>query len=122
MPDADDSGMNTYIARACASAGFDQRIAHLTSEAHVAFALTAARRGICLLYPIGTVREGLATLSLAGTPLYRELVLAWRVDSPVAALVHELCTTIADGYLALVEKARFYRDWWRAGGAVFALP
>jgi molybdate transport repressor ModE-like protein len=121
MPDADDSGMNTYIARACTSAGFDQRITHLTGEAHVAFALTAARRGICLLYPIGTVREGLATLSLAGTPLYRELVLAWRVDSPVAPLVPGLCATIADGYLALVEEAPFYRDWWHEGGAAFAL-
>ncbi|WP_158104181.1 LysR family transcriptional regulator [Amycolatopsis pretoriensis] len=122
MPDADDSGMNTYIARACASAGFDQHIAHLINEAHVAFALTAARRGICLLYPIGTVRDGLATLSLAGTPLHRELVLVWRTDSPVAPVVPELCSIIADGYGGLVEKAPFYRHWWHSGGSTFALP
>jgi DNA-binding transcriptional LysR family regulator len=68
IPDADDSGMNTYLARTCAAAGFDQRVSHLTSEAHVAFAFAAARRGICLLCPIGTMREGLAALSLTGTP------------------------------------------------------
>ncbi len=92
MPDADDSGMNTYLARTCASAGFDQRIAHLTGESHV------------------------------GTPLYRELVLAWRVDSPVAPLVPELCAMIADRYLTLVDKAPFYLSWWHEGGAGFALP
>jgi DNA-binding transcriptional LysR family regulator len=122
MPDPDDSGMNEYFARVCASAGFDQRIAHLTNEAHVAFALTAEDRGICLLYPIGTARDGLAMLSLAGTPLHRELVLAWRADSPLATLVDELCADVRREYLALVEAAPFYRKWWHGGGAGFALP
>ncbi|MDT8911319.1 LysR family transcriptional regulator [Amycolatopsis sp. PS_44_ISF1] len=122
MPDPDDSRMNEYFARACAAAGFDQRITHLTTEAHVAFSLTAEGRGICLLYPIGTTRTGLATLSLTGTPLYRELLLAWRTDSPVAALVDELCARIEAGYSALVEESGFYRKWWHHGGSTFARP
>ncbi|SEO68393.1 LysR family transcriptional regulator [Amycolatopsis saalfeldensis] len=122
MPDPDDSGMNEYFARTCAAAGFDQRITHLTNEAHVAFSLTAEGRGICLLYPIGTARTGLATLSLTGTPLYRELLLAWRADSPVASLVDELCAKIEAGYLALVEDSEFYRNWWHHEGSSFALP
>lgn len=122
MPDPDDSGMNEYFARVCAAAGFEQRIAHLTTEAHVAFALTAENRGICLLYPIGTARDGLATLSLVGTPLSRDLVLAWRKDSRLASLVGEVCAKIEHDYLALVEASRFYRKWWHGGGSAFALP
>jgi DNA-binding transcriptional LysR family regulator len=122
MPDPDDSGMNEYFARTCAAAGFDQRITHLTTEAHVAFALTAENRGICLLYPIGTARDGLATLSLTGTPLHRKLILAWRTDSPLASLVDEVCARVQDDYLALVEGSRFYRKWWHGGGAEIALP
>ncbi|MEW2505712.1 LysR family transcriptional regulator [Amycolatopsis sp. NPDC047767] len=122
MPDPDDSGMNEFFARTCASAGFDQRITHLTNEAHVAFALTAEGRAICLLYPIGTDRTGISTVSLTGTPLYRELVLAWRTDSPIASLVDEMCAKIEAGYLALVEDSRFYRKWWHDGGSAFALP
>ena len=34
MPEPDDSGMNAHFARECAAAGFEQRIAHFTSEAH----------------------------------------------------------------------------------------
>lgn len=122
MPDPDDSGMNEYFARVCASAGFAQRITHFTTEAHVAFALTAGNRALCPLYPIGTARDGLATLALAGTPLHRDLVLAWRTDSALASLVDELCEEIQEGYLALVEGAAFYRRWWHDGGAAFALP
>ncbi|MFI5608640.1 LysR family transcriptional regulator [Amycolatopsis sp. NPDC051903] len=122
MPDPDDSGMNEFFARTCAAAGFDQRITHLTNEAHVAFALTAEGRAICLLYPIGTDRTGIATLSLTGTPLHRELVLAWRTDSPIASLVDEVCAKIESGYLALVEGSRFYHKWWHDGGSAFALP
>ncbi|SED01137.1 DNA-binding transcriptional regulator, LysR family [Amycolatopsis tolypomycina] len=122
MPDPDDSGMNEFFDRACATAGFGQRITHFTTEAHVAFALVAGHRAICPLYPIGTARDGLATLALTGTPLYRELVLAWRTDSALAALVDEVCAEIERGYLALVEGAPCYRRWWHDGGAAFALP
>lgn len=121
MPDPDDSGMNEYFARTCAAAGFDQRVAHLTTEAHVAFSLAAEDGAICPLYPVGNVREGLACLSLAGTPLFRDLVLAWRADSPVAALAGQLCAKISEAYLALVEGSRFYREWWHDGGSAFAL-
>jgi DNA-binding transcriptional LysR family regulator len=120
MPGPDDSGMNEFFARTCAAAGFDQRIAHLTSEAHVAFAIVSDGGAVCPLYPIGTSRRGLATLPLAGNPLFRELVLAWRHDSPIAALVDELCDTIDRGYLALVEDCDVYARWWHRGGADFA--
>jgi DNA-binding transcriptional LysR family regulator len=122
MPDPDDSGMNEYFARVCASAGFEHRITHFTTESHVAFALTRENRAICPLYPIGAARDGLATLSLAGTPLHRELVLAWRTESALVPLVDEVCEEIRRGYLGLVESAAFYRRWWHDGGSAFALP
>lgn len=122
MPDPDDSGMNEFFARACAAAGFDQRITHLTNEAHVAFALTAEGRAVCPLYPVGTARRGLAVLPLTGNPLYRELVLAWRTDSPMTPLVDELCARVDEGYRALVADSAVYARWWRDGGAVFASP
>jgi DNA-binding transcriptional LysR family regulator len=122
MPDPDDSGMNEFFARTCAAAGFDQRITHLTNEAHVAFALTAEGRAVCPLYPVGTARRGMATLPLTGNPLYRELVLAWRTDSPMASLVDDLCTRVEEGYLALVADSAVYARWWRNGGAAFASP
>jgi DNA-binding transcriptional LysR family regulator len=122
MPDPDDSGMNEFFARTCAAAGFQQRIAHLTNEAHVAFSLAAEGRAVCLLYPIGTSRQGLATLPLAGNPLFRTIVLAWREDSALAAAVDELCDEVERGYLGLVEGNAVYAQWWHRGGAVFALP
>ncbi|PRY35800.1 DNA-binding transcriptional LysR family regulator [Umezawaea tangerina] len=122
MPDPDDSGMNEFVARACAAAGFEQRIAHLTNEAHIAFALTAEGRAVCQLYPIGTARDGLATLTLEGNPLHREIVLAWREDSPVASAVDELCREIEVRYRALVDTSPVYARWWLRGGADFALP
>jgi DNA-binding transcriptional LysR family regulator len=122
MPDPDDSGMNEFFARTCAAAGFEQDIAHLTTEAHVAFSLTAAARAVCVLYPIGTARDGLATLTLEGNPLYRELVLAWRTDSPIASAVEELCATVEQRYLCLVATSEVYARWWQRGGADFALP
>ncbi|MFD9736517.1 LysR family transcriptional regulator [Umezawaea sp. NPDC059074] len=122
MPDPDDSGMNEYFARTCAAAGFEQHIAHLTTEAHVAFSLTASGRAVCVLYPIGTARDGLATLTLEGNPLHRDIVLAWRVDSPVASAVDELCAEVERRYLDLVAGSEVYARWWRRGGADFALP
>jgi DNA-binding transcriptional LysR family regulator len=122
MPDRDDSGMNEFFAQACAAAGFDQRITHRTTEAHVAFALTAEGRAVCPLYPIGTARNGMATLALTGTPLYRELALVWGADSPLASLADELCAQIDEDYLALVNNNEFYADWWHQGGAEFAMP
>jgi len=122
MPDPDDSGMNEFVARACAAAGFEQRIAHLTTEAHVAFSLTAAGRAVCVLYPIGTARDAVATLTLTDNPLHRELVLAWRADSPVASAVDELCAQVERRYLALVATCPVYARWWHRGGADFALP
>lgn len=122
MPGPDDSGMTEFFARTCAAAGFDQRIAHLTSEAHVAFALVTGGGAVCPLYPVGTSRQGLARLPLAGNPLFRELILAWRHDSPITSLVGELCARIERGYLALVEDCAVYARWWHRGGADFALP
>jgi hypothetical protein len=57
---------------------------------------------------------------LTGNPLYRELVLAWRTDSPMAPLVDELCAHIDSGYLELVADCPVYSRWWKRGGAAFA--
>ncbi|WP_328535090.1 LysR family transcriptional regulator [Streptomyces sp. NBC_00344] len=122
MPHPDDSGMNDYVADTCRRTGFEQRVAHVTDEAHVAFSLTAAGDAVCVLYPLGSARESLATLTLTGDPLFRELVLAWRTDSPVVPVVDVLCAHIAKGYLALVEDDDVYAQWWRRGGAESALP
>ncbi|QIQ01507.1 LysR family transcriptional regulator [Streptomyces liangshanensis] len=122
MPHPDDSGMNDHVADACRRAGFEQRIAHVTDEAHVAFELTAAGDAVCVLYPLGKARESLATLTLAGDPLVRDLVLAWRTDSPVAPAVDALCAHMAEGYLTLVEADDVYAQWWQRGGAELAVP
>ncbi|MFJ4963806.1 Hca operon transcriptional activator [Streptomyces sp. ADI96-02] len=122
MPPPDDSGMNGHMADTCRRTGFEQRVAHVTDESHVAFALTAAGDAVCPLYPLGSARESLATLTLTGDPLFRDLVLAWRTDSPAAPAVDALCAHIAQGYLALVETDDVYAQWWRRGGAEFALP
>jgi DNA-binding transcriptional LysR family regulator len=122
MPDPDDSGMNDFFARTCAAAGFEQRVAHLTNEAHIAFAITAEGGAICPLYPIGGARQGLAALPLDGNPLFRELTLAWRTDSVLATTVDDLCDEIGAGYLKMVEGTPVYAQWWHRGGAAFALP
>ncbi|MCU1682733.1 MAG: LysR family transcriptional regulator [Amycolatopsis sp.] len=122
MPHPDDSGMNEFFARTCTAAGFEQRVTHLTNEAHIAFALTAEGGSVCVLYPIGSARQGLATLPLIGNPLYRGLVLAWRADSVLASTIDDLCAEIARGYLELVQAAPVYAEWWHRGGADFALP
>ncbi|MFJ5227981.1 LysR family transcriptional regulator [Streptomyces sp. NPDC088400] len=122
MPHPDDSGMNGYVADTCRRTGFEQRVGHITDEAHIAFALTAAGDAVCVLYPLGKARESLATLTLAGDPLVRDLVLAWRTDSPVAPAVDALCAHISEGYLALVEADDVYAQWWQQGGAELAVP
>ncbi len=122
MPHPDDSGMNEFFAAACRAAGFEQRITDFTTESHVAFALTSSGRVICPLYPIGANRDGLVTLPLAGNPLLRRIVLAWRTDWAEAALVDELCARIDKGYRELVAGAPVYAGWWARGGATFALP
>ncbi|MGW6263292.1 LysR family transcriptional regulator [Streptomyces sp. NPDC055085] len=122
MPHFDDSGMNDHVAEACRGTGFEQHVAHVTDEAHVAFALTAAGDAVCVLYPLGRARESLATLTLTGDLLVRDLVLAWRTDSPVAPAVDALCAHIAKGYLALVEADDVYAQWWQRGGAELAVP
>ena len=66
------------------------------------------------------MREWPKMMALTGTPLHREIVLAWRTDSALAPLVDELCEQIGRGYLGLVEGAPFYRRWWDGGGAGFA--
>ncbi|SMD19388.1 LysR family transcriptional regulator [Kibdelosporangium aridum] len=122
MPNPDDSGMNEFFAATCRAAGFEQRITDFTTESHVAFTLTAAGRVVCPLYPIGTNRDGLATLPLTGNPLSRKLVLAWRVDWSEASRVDEVCADIDEGYRELVANAPVYARWWARGGASFALP
>lgn len=122
MPNPDDSGMNEFFATTCRAAGFDQRITDFTTESHVAFTLTAAGRVVCPLYPIGTNRDGMATLPLVGNPLYRRLVLAWRTEWAEASRVDEVCSDIDEGYRELVANAAVYARWWARGGASFALP
>ncbi|MGW7353712.1 LysR family transcriptional regulator [Streptomyces sp. NPDC054784] len=121
MPHPDDSGMNEYVAAACRSSGFEQRVTHYADEAQVAFSLTATGETVCVLYPLGSAREKLATLTLAGDPLFRDIVLAWRTDSPLAGVVDALCAHISEGYLALVEADGIYADWWRGSGARLSL-
>ncbi|QKW09748.1 LysR family transcriptional regulator [Streptomyces sp. NA04227] len=122
MPHPDDSGMNDYFARTCERAGFTQRVRHLTDASHIAFTLTAAGDAVCPLYPLGGERPGITMLTLAGNPLFREVVLAWRTDGVVAPLVDELCGRVAHGYLALVRTSPVYRQWWDEGGAEFSVP
>ncbi|MEU0879212.1 LysR family transcriptional regulator [Lentzea sp. NPDC005914] len=121
MPEPDDSGMNAHFARECAKAGFEQRIAHFSSEAHVALTLIRESGAVCPLYPVGGTAAGVARLPVTGNPLVREVVLAWRRDAPVAGEVDDLCEQVAAGYLKLVEESDVYARWWRQGGAEFAL-
>ncbi len=120
MPEPDDSGMNAHFARECAAAGFEQRIAHFTSEAHLAITLVTAG-AVCPLYPVGPSRGGVARLPITDNPLVREVVLAWRTDSPVAGEIDDLCDQVIKGYLKLVEESDVYSRWWQNGGAEFAL-
>lgn len=120
MPEPDDSGMNTHFARECAAAGFEQRIAHFSSEAHVALTLIRESGAVCPLYPVGSTPPGVARLPITGNPLFREVVLTWRVDAPVAVRIDELCRQVAAGYLRLVEESEVYARWWRNGGEAFA--
>jgi DNA-binding transcriptional LysR family regulator len=121
MPEPDDSGMNAHFARECAAAGFEQRIAHFSSEAHVALALIRESGAVCPLYPVGGTPPGVARLPITGNPLVREVVLAWRTDAPVAGEIDDLCEQVATGYLELVGESEVYARWWRAGGEAFAL-
>lgn len=113
MPAPDDSGMNAHFARECAAAGFEQRIAHFSSEAHVALALIRESGAVCPLYPVGGTPSGVARLPVTGTPLVRDVVLAWRLDAPVAQHVDDLCEQVAAGYLKLVGESEVYARWWR---------
>jgi DNA-binding transcriptional LysR family regulator len=113
MPEPDDSGMYAHFARECAAAGFEQRIAHFTSEAHVALTLIRESGAVCPLYPVGSTPAGIARLPIKENPLVREVVLAWRLDAPVAARVDDLCEQIAAGYLKLVGESEVYARWWR---------
>ncbi|MFS8103210.1 LysR family transcriptional regulator [Lentzea alba] len=121
MPEPDDSGMNAHFARQCAAAGFEQRIAHFSSEAHVALTLIRESGAVCPLYPVGGTPAGVARLPLEGNPLVREVVLAWRVDAPVAEEIDDLCEQVAAGYLKLVGESEVYARWWRDEGERFAL-
>ena len=121
MPEPDDSGMNAHFARECAAAGFEQRIAHFSGEAHVALTLIRESGAVCPLYPVGGTPPGVARLPVTGNPLVREVVLAWRLDAPVAREVDELCARVAVGYRKLVEESEVYARWWRDGGEAFAL-
>jgi DNA-binding transcriptional LysR family regulator len=121
MPEPDDSGMNAHFARECAARGFEQRIAHFSSEAHVALTLIRESGAVCPLYPVGGTPPGVARLPVTGNPLVREVVLAWRTDAPVAEEVDDLCDQVTRGYLKLVEESEVYARWWRDGGEQFAL-
>lgn len=121
MPEPDDSGMNAHFARECAAAGFEQRIAHFSSEPHVALTLIREAGAVCPLYPVGGTPPGVARLPVAANPLVREVVLAWRTDAPVAGDVDHLCEQVAEGYLGLVGQSEVYARWWRDGGEAFAL-
>lgn len=121
MPEPDDSGMNAHFARECAAAGFEQRIAHFSSEAHVAMTLIRESGAVCPLYPVGGTPAGIARLPVTGNPLVREVVLTWRTDAPIAAEIDDLCEQVAAGYRKLVEESEVYARWWRDGGEAFAL-
>lgn len=120
MPEPDDSGMNAHFARECAAAGFEQRIAHFSSEPHVALTLIRESGAVCPLYPVGGTPPGVARLPITGNPLVREVVLAWRLDAPVAEEIDDLCDQVAAGYLKLVQESEVYARWWRTGGEAFA--
>ncbi|MFD5827167.1 LysR family transcriptional regulator [Lentzea sp. NPDC060358] len=120
MPEPDDSGMNAHFARECTAAGFEQRIAHRSGEAHVALTLIRSCGAVCPLYPVGGTPAGVARLPVTGNPLVREVVLAWRLDAPIAGEIDELCARVAAGYRELVRESEVYERWWRAGGEAFA--
>jgi DNA-binding transcriptional LysR family regulator len=119
MPEPDDSGMNAHFARECAAAGFEQRIAHFSGEAHVALTLIREAGAVCPLYPVGGTPPGVARLPVTGNPLVREVVLAWRLDAPVAREIDDLCAQVTAGYRKLVEESEVYARWWRNGGEAF---
>ncbi|WP_394620079.1 LysR family transcriptional regulator [Lentzea sp. JNUCC 0626] len=88
LPVHEVAGFGEFLARACARAGFRPRIAHQVADSHNAQVIVARDHGITLVLPgrEDVLDRGLRLVALAGEPLSRRLVLAWRGQSDVAGV------------------------------------
>ncbi|MEV6524419.1 LysR family transcriptional regulator [Longispora sp. NPDC051575] len=113
LPRDDDGGLHASFHRACADAGFTARVRHWTTDSAAVAPLVAAG-AVCGLYPTTYVLPGMRAMPLAGAPLRRRVLLAWRRDSFVHDRTEEFVAHLYRSYAAIVRHRPAYRDWWAA--------
>ncbi|WP_018353231.1 LysR family transcriptional regulator [Longispora albida] len=114
MPQLDDGGLHASFQRACADAGFTPRVRHWTTDSSASAALVVTGTVVCGLYPTTYELPGVRAVPLAGAPLRRRLLLAWRRDCPAAGLAGELTERLHAWYEDVAAQRPAYRAW-RAG-------
>ncbi|MGO1052350.1 LysR family transcriptional regulator [Crossiella sp. CA198] len=99
-----------YLRGICANAGFIPRIAYRLDSFN---ARDFLRRGLGVMLAQATFRleEGISVRPFAGArPDFRH-ILAFRTDSPLAALTDTLVSSAIRAYWAKADQAPVYRSW-----------
>jgi DNA-binding transcriptional LysR family regulator len=108
-PDHDSARMPMYAA--CAAAGFTPRITHHVVETLSARTLIAAG-GVSLCAPCSRSGDDIAIRPLVGDPISLRIMVATRMDGPLAGRSQEVFACAAHAYRALVDRNPTYARWW----------
>lgn len=108
----DDSGLSVYFQEACAAVGFTPMVRHRIPDPNTARGLVVSGQAVSLAQPTSREADGLVVRPLAGDPLYRRLVLAWRRGSVLAGRSDQMYRAAVESYLELVDRNISFTRWW----------
>ncbi|GIG59405.1 small neutral protease regulatory protein [Longispora fulva] len=110
----DDSGLQALFRAACAAAGFSPRIRHQTSDSVFAKEFITRSGYVSLASPLSWDGPRHAIRPLAGTPIWRRLVVGWRADGPLAHRADDLAPRLDRWYHDLAVSRPRYAAWLSA--------
>ncbi|GLZ35025.1 small neutral protease regulatory protein [Lentzea sp. NBRC 105346] len=102
VPEEKLSGLGASLRLACEEAGYTPRCRHTGADLATALMIVRSGAAIGAFYPTGVHTPGIVLRPLTGTPVRRRLVLVWREDSPVAAVVDHLHDDVVKRHRSLL--------------------
>lgn len=113
LPPDDEAGGLASFRMACGAAGFSPQVRHRVASSVAAGLLIASGEAVGCYFPTSEPPQDVVLRPIAGNPHYRRLLVAWRGDSPIAAVVGEVYDRLLAGYLDVMRSRPAYATWWR---------
>jgi DNA-binding transcriptional LysR family regulator len=111
LPPPDGTGWPDAFVAACARAGFTPKVPYLVAEPPTRRGLIASGRAVSPYGAGVAAGPGVTVRPLAGTPLWRWHLIAWRRDGAFAGIAGELARLAGEAYEEAIACLPHHRDW-----------